>query len=129
MLRNLGLLALAVIATLAVAGPIAWARYGESGLWAATIAATVCGVSAGASLAVVARASRSGMGVHGALLGMLIRLGAPLATGVYFQQRGGELAEAGVFGLIVVFYLVTLFVETLLSVKLIQQLPKKAGTA
>jgi hypothetical protein len=58
--------------------------------------------------------------VHGLLGGTLVRTGLPLASGIFLQQIGGPLAEAGVFGMIVACYLVMLIFETLLSVRMIK---------
>ena len=49
----------------------------------------------------------------------LFRFGLPLAGGLYLTRQGGSLAESGVFGMIVVFYLITLAVETPLSLALL----------
>ncbi len=50
------------------------------------------------------------------LLGMLPRLGIPLTVVLAFYVRGGWLADAGLVYYILVFYFVTLAVETTLLV-------------
>jgi hypothetical protein len=50
---------------------------------------------------------------------MLFRMGVPLAVGIASVRGGGPLAEAGVFGMILVYYFVTLVAETGLSLKLV----------
>ena len=50
---------------------------------------------------------------------MVFRMGLPLVVGVILDRRGGPLSEAGVFGMIVAFYFVTLIVETWLAVRLV----------
>jgi hypothetical protein len=57
--------------------------------------------------------------VNGVLLGMLFRMGVPLGGGFALHQLSKGLAEAGVFGMILAYYFVTLFAETLLAVKLV----------
>ena len=57
--------------------------------------------------------------MNGVGLAMLIRMAIPMATGMFLTKRGGPLAEAGLFGMIVGFYLVGLLVETLLTVRLV----------
>jgi len=52
---------------------------------------------------------------------MFFRFGLPLIAGLIFQESGGVLAEAGVFGLIVVFYLITLVAETCLSLQFVNK--------
>ena len=49
---------------------------------------------------------------------MIFRMGLPMGVGLLLNYGGGPLASAGVFGWIVVFYLLTLAVETLLSLHL-----------
>jgi hypothetical protein len=107
-------LTLSVAATLATAGYFASARHGVSGLTALGVAAGVCWVAATAALLVTVwlRAHV----VSGMLLAMPLRMGLPLLVGVALDSRGGPLADAGVFGWIVVFYLVVLAVETPLAV-------------
>ena len=43
-------------------------------------------------------------------------MGIALLAGIFFTKTGGPLVEAGVFGMIVGFYLIGLLVETLLVV-------------
>jgi hypothetical protein len=50
---------------------------------------------------------------------MFFRMGVPLIVGFALDRAKGPLADAGVFGMIVGYYLVGLLVETLLSVRLI----------
>ena len=56
---------------------------------------------------------------NGVGLAMLFRMAIPMTTGVVLTKLGGALAEAGVFEMIVGFYLVGLLVETLLAVRLV----------
>ena len=57
--------------------------------------------------------------VNGVGLATLFRMAIPMATGIVLTKVGGPLAEAGVFGMIVGFYLVGLLVETLLAVRVV----------
>lgn len=112
-------LSVAVLATLGVAVPIVRANHGNMGIAAAGIAAGVCWLSGGLALAVLMWWKRRNLPIQGALSAIGVRTFIPLGTGVILSSRGGELAEAGVFGLIVVFYLVTLVVDTLISIKVV----------
>jgi hypothetical protein len=96
------------------------------GLAASVLAAGVCWASAAVAFVLVAWFRRKGNPVAGILGGMIVRLGAPMAVGVASSEAGGPLADAGVFGLIVVFYLVALAVETLLLVRALQE-PRRAA--
>ena len=113
------LLLLAVLAGFAIVAPFAYDRHGVDGVLATATAAGVCWSAA--SLALVASALVRGQfaGFHAMILGMFFRVGLPLAAGVYLTKRGGSLADAGVFGLLVIFYLLTLAVETPLSLALL----------
>lgn len=57
--------------------------------------------------------------IHATLMGTLFRTGLPLSTGLLLQHQGGELAQGGVFGMILLYYFVALALETALSVRLI----------
>jgi hypothetical protein len=114
---------------LATFGATAWfagSRHGVPGVAAAAIASGVCWLSAAVAFVLLERSRRSGKVLNGVLLGMIIRLGLPLVVGTVLNSQQGALADAGVFGLMVVCYLVALIVETLLSVRFLQQ-PQQAA--
>lgn len=119
-----GWLTLALVVVLLAAGAWSFERHGESGLVAALVAFAVCWTAGAAALAITGLARTPERAMHGLLLSMLVRMGLPLAAGIVLQGRGGPLAEANVFGLIVVFYLVMLAVEAFLSVRLVKQTAK-----
>lgn len=111
--------------------PAAWyahGQHGQSGMFAVALAAVVCGGSGLIALILSSVFAGAPNGaVVGLLFGMLFRMGVPLVAGTILAGRGGPLAEAGVFGWIVVFYLITLLTETLLSLQLMKQhQPRKA---
>jgi hypothetical protein len=107
-------LALIVTATFGVIGYIELVRHGPNGLEAAAVAASVCWLSATLALIVGAAFRDSPRAVVGTLVAIPLRMTLPLALGSVLDLRGGPLADAGVFGLIVDFYLVTMFAETTL---------------
>lgn len=51
-------------------------------------------------------------------LAMIVRMSIPMGAGLLLAKLGGPLVEAGVFGMIVGFYLIGLLVETLLAIRL-----------
>jgi hypothetical protein len=127
-LRAMAILAATVVA---VAIPACWVmgvRHGAIGVSAAAIAAGVCWVGAGGALLLTALLRDSRHAVSALLGGMVLRLALPLVTGLVLSSRGGELARAGVFGLIVLFYLLTLVVETLLSLQFVKKPQKPVRT-
>lgn len=121
MARSLGMLTLAMLATLAVVGVIAHARYGTDGIVAASVGAVICWVAGAVALSMLTILRGPKLALHALLAGMIFRLGLPLIAGTVLQKQNGSLAKAGVFGWIMVFYLVMLVVETTSSLKLVQQ--------
>lgn len=120
MIRScLALTAVVLLALLVVGGIVAGTR-GMNGVLAASVAAAICWLGSIIALLLSGYTSRSNQAVQGHLLGMFFRLGLPLGIGTIIQDAGGLLAEAGVLGLIVVFYLVTLVTETFLSLQFIR---------
>jgi hypothetical protein len=121
MLRSCAWLTLTVLVALLIVGGVVAATRGPNGALAAAVAAGVCWFGSTAALIITGFSGRTDQAVYGHLLGMFFRLGLPLACGLVFQKVGGTLADSGVFGLIVVFYLVTLAAETILALRLIKQ--------
>ena len=109
------------LVVVAVFPAFAWYGYSTNrwnGVWAAGTAAAICWSGALAALVVGASFGRGTNAVNGVLLGMVFRMGVPLAAGISLHHRGGMLAEVGVFGMILGYYFVTLVVETVLAVRL-----------
>jgi hypothetical protein len=114
-LLQLGALVLVVAVAVAVVAPVALYLSGGIGLASAAIAASLC--LAGAVVALVA--ARLFHGSSGALAGMLLGMAArmviPLGGGFACHVQGGPLAEAGLLYYLLVFYPITLALETWLS--------------
>ena len=107
------ILTLSLLAVLPAAGPFAYASHGIVGIQATMIAAGVCWLGAFGGLLIVAaflKQPSSGM-----LFAMAPRTGIPFVVGLVLDRIGGPLANAGVFGWMVVFFLFALIVQTLLS--------------
>lgn len=120
MIRSCLALTAVVLLALLVVGGVVGSTRGVNGVLAASTAAAICWSGSTMALLLAGFTSRSNQAVQGHLLGMFFRLGLPLVAGMILQKSGGLLAEAGVFGLIVVFYLITLVAETLLSLQFIK---------
>ena len=120
-LRSLGLttrtalLGLTVAAFLVIVLPLAWFWTGPSGLLAAPVAAGICLLGAVLALVVSHLLREPQVALYGLLFAMLFRMGVPLAFALTVHLRGGALAEAGVLYYLLVFYPITLGVETALS--------------
>jgi len=96
-----------------------FSRSGGTGVAAAAVAGGVCWAGALTALLLMGALRSGPKVVYATLLGTFFRLGVPLIAGLALNYQGGLLAEAGVFGMIVGYYLVGLIVETLLSVRLV----------
>jgi hypothetical protein len=120
-LRNLTLpgreavLALAVLAVYAAVAPVAWCQDGRTGLAAAAVAAGFCWLGAGLALVAYRLPGDPKLAYVRLLAGMFPRMGIPLAAALVFRIRGGVLAEAGLLIYLVVFFLVTLALDTALG--------------
>jgi hypothetical protein len=120
-LRSRSLAARAVFLGLFVAGffallapLVAWWR-GAAGVGAAAVAAAACLAGAGTALLVSDRLPRAQHALVGLLLAMGARMGIPLALAAGCLVCGGALVEAGVLFYLLIFYPLTLGVETALS--------------
>lgn len=103
---------------LACGGLLAWQGWvadAEPGVWAAVAATVVCWLSATIALVVSSLLAGTPQAFHGLLASILLRTMVPLAVAVFLQEKVPYLANAGVFGKIVVAYLVALTVESLLA--------------
>jgi len=86
---------------------------------AAVIAAVACLLASASALVVTFILRGPATGVSGVLLGMMFQSGLPMASGVLLTSLGGPVADAGVFGMIVGYFLVTLATNTVLLVLLV----------
>jgi hypothetical protein len=120
-LRNRGLvtqlavLGLAVLVVYAAVAPVAGGTGGGAGLAASATAAAACLLGAGVALIASRGFSRRDKVLHGFLVGAALRMAIPLASALALQLSVKPLAEAYLLIYFLVFYPVTLFVETFLS--------------
>lgn len=108
--------------TFAVALPLfvyfGFQTHRNSGVAAAFIAAGICWGAGLLALSVFAILRDPQQVINAVGLSMMIRMGIPMLAGIFLTKTGGPLVEAGVFGMIVGFYLIGLIVETLLVISL-----------
>jgi hypothetical protein len=121
------LIAAALVPFAVGVGGFAWSFSGATGLAATGIAFLVCWFSASLALAIAWLGMTIKQPLPAVLGGMMVRMGLPLGTGVLLQKLSPALAEARVLTIILGLYLVALLVETLLSLRYVQQ--GFAGTA
>jgi hypothetical protein len=116
------LLTAAVLLFLVPVAAIAYQIKGPAALPAAGVAAGVCWLGSTMALAGTAVFGRSGMNgpLYTLAFGLAFNCGLPFVVGLALHRSGGALAQAGVFGLIVVFFQYVLVVSTLLSLCLIK---------
>ena len=112
---RLGLLTAAVLGLLLVVGPVAWAFRGLMGSLAAGIAAAACLAGAAPALAAGRWLGKPSQVVPNALIGTALRMGIPLGIGLAIHLHNGPLAKAGLLYYLLVFYPVTLGIETALT--------------
>lgn len=113
------LLSVAAMAAGAVVGLFAYSQQGLAALQAAVVADVVCWLSATAALLLAGSLRGTPHAVSGILGGTLLRLLPPLATAVVCSAAAPAISQAGLFGYMVLFFLVMLVVETLLLVWLL----------
>jgi hypothetical protein len=124
------ILAAAIVpAALLIAWLIGGRQFSEEVLSNAALAGGVCFVAGGLALLAVFLGNRWQAGVQGVLVGMLFRMGLPLAAIVILPKLGGPFAAPGAATTILGVYLVALVVETLLSLRMVPpaQLPSTAS--
>jgi hypothetical protein len=93
----------------------------------AGIAAIVCWLSATFALIVFHYFRQSGNAIAGTLGATLVRVGIPVVIGIAATSGGGKLRDDGFFGLIVVFYLIGLTADTMLSLAMARNASKDGG--
>jgi hypothetical protein len=104
-----------VLVALVAVGVVASLWCGTVGGTAAALAAVICLTGAVLALTISGVLARPETALASLVLGMALRMGLPLVAALAVHLHGGPLAEAGFLYYLVVFYPITLAVETLLS--------------
>ncbi|HLA84966.1 MAG TPA: hypothetical protein VJL29_09240 [Thermoguttaceae bacterium] len=120
-----GLLAAAMIGACLLAAPVGWHAHGRAGWKAAVAAALICWLGATAALVAAEPFRAAGRMLHAMLVGMILRMGIPLAGALVVGSRVENLIAAGFPYYVVFFFEVALVVEVLLSLPPIPQPEKK----
>jgi hypothetical protein len=95
--------------------PIAWSLNGVMGLCAAALSAVICLISVLVALFLNNLFSSPKQAFMGILLGMAIGTGIPLMLGAAIHLYGGPLSQAGFIYYLLIFYLPTLAIKTILT--------------
>jgi len=120
-------LALIMAAAYPIVAFIAW-QITTVPVWqTAALAAGVCYLSASLALVLFHFFRLAGNAVAGTLGATLVRVGIPMVVGIAAMSNGGKLRDEGFFGLIVVFYLIGLTADTVLSLAMTRGLSSNDG--
>lgn len=92
---------------------------GSDAYLAAGVAALTVWIAGGLAMAIAAMECPPEQKISLVLLAMAVRMALPMAVGVALGRPGGPLADASIFGMIVVHYLLALAIETPLLVRLL----------
>jgi hypothetical protein len=103
--------------------------FSADSLATAAIAAGVCWTAAALALIAAFFGNRWESPVQGVLVGMLFRMGLPLAAVLGLPTLDERLAASGIVGTILGVYLVALAVETLLALRMVPSQVRTAKTA
>ena len=125
---RVGLLSLVVFLGFFAISPLVGWLQGKIGLLAAGVAAGVCLLAGGVTLGVCSLFRTPGTQWIGVMAGMIPRMAIPLEFALLFRWWQGPLTEAGVIHYLVAFYLLTLAVETMLSLPEIEVQKPSRGT-
>lgn len=101
---------------------IAYALNGPPSLAASAVACGVCWLGATLTLAGTALFGRAGVNgpIYTLACGLVFNCAIPFTVGLALYRTGSALAQAGAFGLIVIFFQFALLVSTVLSLCLIK---------
>ncbi len=121
--------ALCAVVVIACAVTVAVARLvsGEWGPVAACVAALTCWCGAASALGATMRLDRGDKRLVGMLVGMALRMGIPLTMVLILHLVGGPLVQAGLLYYFLLFYPLTLAVETALSLPVAKSPHASAG--
>ncbi len=102
----------------------AFEKHGTSGATASYVAAGLCWVTSTVALVVVFGFRKNSASVSGLLVSIIIRTLGPLCLGHALGRMFPDLAEAGLFGFVVIHYLVSLLLETVFAVRILSRKQK-----
>ncbi len=98
---------------------MAFMNYGVDGLVAAALTGGACWLGAVSALALIGVTQGPENGVSGILGGKLLGMGIPLATITVVLISGFPVPKMGMLVLVIVYFLPTLAVQTILAVRLV----------
>lgn len=117
----LGWLSLGMVGTFPIFAAWKFSVHGLPGLTAAGIAFLLCFGCAAVAIVVTHQSLAAGQAGTGLLLSMLVRTGVPLLGGMMLAKSVVSLESVGILGLVMLYYLVALLLETAISVLMINR--------
>lgn len=117
--RACALLAAALLALLPCFAAYGNFTSGSVGILASFVACGTCLLCGILALCITAISQKLNQGVQGILGAMLVRMSVPLGALMVLPKIGGPLVTAGVTGMLISYYLVTLAVDTWLSLRFV----------
>ena len=108
---------MAIAAVVAVV--VGYERSGTTGVVSAAVAAATCWLASLAALLVVSMTAGTPNGLAGVFGAMGLQMGIPLAALIALPSVSPSLSKAGIAGMFLAFFLVSLIVETSLSVVIV----------
>lgn len=102
-----------------VAVVVGYERYGTTGIVSAAVAAATCWLASVAALVVVAMTTATPNALAGIFGAMGLQMGFPLAAMITLPSVSPVLSKAGIAGMFLAFFLVSLIVETSLSIVIV----------
>jgi len=114
-------LTIVVFVVFGLAGPVAFHIGGWMALATAALAAGLCLTGGSVALMVSRLLPGPNLALAALMASMTARMAIPLAFGLAIHLHGGPLAKAGLLYYLLVFYPVTLSVETMLSLPSAEQ--------
>ena len=97
----------------------AWAFHGREGIVSSLSAGAVCWAGAGLSMTATTVFRQPERALALTAVGMALRMGLPLVAVIVVMLQNGPLSRSGFVICILIYYLVSLLVETWLTVKLV----------
>lgn len=113
-------LLMVVVVIAGVLSYVGFARHGLAGAVAALVAGLICFLPSVVALLVTSFTTGTSNAVSGMFLGIFLRTVVPFGVSIFLVQAVAPLAESGLFGMVLVTYLVVLSVETCLAVRIVQ---------
>lgn len=120
MLLRAAWLTAVLLAAYSATVPVLASRFGPAVWSAAAAAAFVCWTGALVSMILATAAKRPQAAYYGLLLGLINRMGLALAAAIVVDRQFAPWRDAGFVGFLVGFYLLSLFVETLLVIPVVR---------